>query len=548
MVRALLLGILVLAMSGAAAGQALSVLQVKVVLLDAARNPAPVPRHVLLISENPASATPRQVVTSLDGTAQIRLRPGNYTVESDRPVAFLGKSYQWTLTVDIAAGRDAVLELTADNAEIAPVATADTPSAGTPETDPAFLLSQWRDSVVGLWTPTTHASGFIVEASGLIVTNQRAIGAASSVEVQLSATVKVAGTVLAADAARDAAVLRIDPKAAASVRPVPVQCGPEPPAALADGQEIFTIGVPLRPPTRMTSGIARRATAQAIDADLVLPRGSAGGPVFAASGIVLGITSMMGEDDGSDGGNSRVVRIGQVCEVVAAAREKMKTSPAPDAAHLPLEPERPFPPEALAAASKGRAGSLNPYQVSTSTFDVNFITPVLIYGAQHPPVPAAKAGGTQATRPPEPPQTRPLMDFANWSEYVADYPPVLLVRVTPKMVEGFWTTVGRVAAQTQGVALPPLKRIKSGFGRLRAMCGDAEVVPIHPFRLEQRVSDSEAVYEGLYVFDPAALGPQCGTVKLILYSEKEPEKGETRVVDAAVIQRIWDDFAGYRAR
>jgi hypothetical protein len=64
--------------------------------------------------------------------------------------------------------------------------------------------------------------------------------------------------------------------------------------------------------------------------------------------------------------------------------------------------------------------------------------------------------------------------------------------------------------------------------------------------LEQRVSDTTTMYEGLYVFDPAALGPQCGPVKLVLFSEKEPEKGDTRVVDPKVLQQIWQDFAPYR--
>ena len=80
------------------------------------------PRHALLISDNPATAPPRRIVTAVDGTADVRLRPGNYTVESDRPVVFHGKAYQWTQIVDIVAGRDAVLELTADNAEVEPAA------------------------------------------------------------------------------------------------------------------------------------------------------------------------------------------------------------------------------------------------------------------------------------------------------------------------------------------------------------------------------------------------------------------------------------------
>ena len=146
-----------------------------------------------------------------------------------------------------------------------------------------------------------------------------------------------------------------------------------------------------------------------------------------------------------------------------------------------------------------------------------------------------------------PAAVRPLIDFGNWSEYVADFPPVLLLRVTPRLVEGFWTTVARGAASTQGVSLPPIKRFKSGFSRMRVFCGEKEVTPIHPFKLEHRVSESDVVAEGLYVFDPGALGPQCGTVKLVLYSEKEPDKASSRVVDPKVIQQVWQDFEAYRA-
>ena len=82
---------------------------------------------------------------------------------------------------------------------------------------------------------------------------------------------------------------------------------------------------------------------------------------------------------------------------------------------------------------------------------------------------------------------------------------------------------------------------------MRVFCGDAEVTPIHPFKLEQRVSESDAIYEGLYVFDPGALGPHCGTVKLVMYSEKDLEKGDTRVVDPGLLEQIWRDFEPYRA-
>ena len=323
-----------------------------------------------------------------------------------------------------------------------------------------------------------------------------------------------------------------------SIRRSPHRCGPcrcgcaqaaKPP--VVDGQELFTIGAPLREQkgidgrNRQPRGAAcHRRRLQSSRA------GSAGGPVFTAGGGVVGITSIVDEKDESRRGVFRVVRIDDACEVVASAEKKMKDAAPPNGTHLPVEPARPFPVDALKDAAQRRAGSLSPYQMSSSDFDVAFITPVLIYGAQYQSEQTSRRERGRGTRTPdaEPTVVRPLMDFSNWSEYVADFPPVLLVRVTPKLVEGFWTTVARGAAQTQGVSLPPIKRVKSGFSRMRAFCGDAEVTPIHPFKLEQRVSESDAIYEGLYVFDPGALGPQCGTVKLVLYSEKEPEKGDTR--------------------
>ena len=60
------------------------------------------------------------------------------------------------------------------------------------------------------------------------------------------------------------------------------------------------------------------------------------------------------------------------------------------------------------------------------------------------------------------------------------------------------------------------------------------------------MSETDTIEEGLYVFDPAALAPSCGTVKLTLYSEKEPAKADTLIVDPKILQRIWDDFAPYR--
>ena len=544
MLRALVLVTLAL-VPHAVSGQAGGVLRVRVVLVDADGKATPVPRHALLVSENPVSAAPRRVVTGIDGTAVLKLRPGNYTVESDRPVTFLGKTYEWTQMVDITAARDVVLELTAENASIEPVAPAAGASAGAPESDPGFMETQWRDSVVAVWTPTMHASGFVIGANGLIATNHRGVGNAASVQVQVTPTVKVAAAVVAADPARDVAVLWVDPKAVALVRPVPLGCGQSEPPPLAVGQQVFALGVSVDQRKRMASATVSSVDSRAIVADIMLGADS-GGPVFTSGGSLVGITSAVDEKDVRGRGDLAVVRVEEMCGIVASAETKMKGAAAASATHLPVEPATAFPADALANAAKRRAGGLSPYRMSSSTFDVAFITPVLLYAARHPADGAGSGPQDAGNASIQADRIRPLLEFSNWAEYVDEIPPVLLVRVTPKLVEGFWTTVARGAARTQGVSIPPIKRFTSGFLRLRAFCGNAEVMPIHPFRLEQRVSETDAIYEGLYVFHPVALRPECGTVKLELYSEKEPRKADLRAVDPKIIQQVWDDFAPLR--
>jgi len=518
--RALVLSILVVAAQTAIAGQTLVVLHIRAVLTDATGRATPVARHALIISDNPPTTEVRRVLLGLDGTANVRLRPGNYTVESDNPLVFQGKAYHWRQTLDIVAGRDSALDLTLANAVVEPIAPGTT-AADTPlKTDTSLLLRQWLDSVVALWTPTAHGSGFLVDATGLIATNQRVVGDATSVEVQLSRSIKVAGTVVEADRQRDIALVRINPAVMASITPVPLGCPRSSTLPVARGQEIFTLAAPLRQEKDWTSGTVSRVDAHTIASDLTLATGGTGGPVFTASGDLVGLSSLPDERDEPRRGATRVVRIDGACELVAAAAQKVKDAPAPSETHLPVEPTEPAPIDAFKDAVKRRAGSLLPYQMAASEFDVAFITPVLNFAAQ----------------------SQPNQNFSNWSDYVADIPPVLFVRVTPKMAESFLAKMARGAAYTQGMALPPLKRLKSGFQRLQAYCGSAEVTPIHPFKLDLRVSETDAVYEGLYVFDPAALGPGCSTVSLVLYSEKEPAKADTRVIDPKMLQQIWRDF------
>ncbi len=528
MFRGLVLAILVMMASHTDAAQLRGVLHITVALVDGNQQVTPVPRYALLISDNPPSAIPRRVLTSLEGVVDVRLAPGTYTVESDQPVALEGKAYQWTLFVDIVDGRDVVLELTSDNAEVVPMTDAATSALAPLEAAPSSLLAEWQNSLVAIWTATAHGSGFLVDLDGLVVADQQVIGTATSVEVQLSPSVKVAGTVIASDVRRGVALIRISPTIAASVKTLPLVCD-TPATPLAVDEAVVALEAPLGRLRGANTGSIERILTNVLDTDLRSSTGGTGGPAFGSDGRLIGLTTMVPERDGRRPEGIRIVPVGRVCGLIALQTEKISMTPPPSATHLPVELLQPVPAGPTAADVPAPATSPGFYQMSTSDFDIAFITPVQL---------AALQGRSDSNDIME----RLRSNFSNWTEYVDSAPPVLMIRVTPKLVEGFWAKVARGAASTVGMAIPSIKRLKPDFASMRVLCGDAEIVPVHPFKLEHPVSGSDLLVEGFYAFDPGALTPTCPTVTLELFSEKDTNKADTVVVDPKVIQQIWQDF------
>jgi trypsin-like peptidase len=517
--------------------QELRVLHIKVTVTDADGRARPVPRHALLISENPTSSVPRRVFTSLEGTADVRLRPGNYTIESDEPLIYQGQSYQWMQILDVPAGRDTTIDFTAANAEVKETSRSATMAAG--QSSPSELLMAWQENVVTLWSDTARGAGFVLDPRGLILTNERIVGASETIEVQFTATRKVAGRVLAADRTKNVAVIWIEPSLVSALPPAKLGYKNDA-TALAEGQDVFAVDPSVLDHKRLASGRLTRIETAALETDIRLEDEASGVPILAGSGAIIGITS------GDDRRGADAVRIDEASALIAAAEKKMASVAAPKATLLPVEPARPS--DAWKETAPKRIANLKPYQFSSSDFDVTFITPLLNHVIHHPPdrtTGASTPGGAQDISDLDP-SRRALEDFGNWSDYVRDIPPVLIIRATPKFKENFWTTVGRVAASTQGVSLPPFKKMQDSFARMRLSCGQTEVTPIHPFRIERRLDNDTGVFEGLYVFDPASIGAQCSEVKLVLFSEKSPAKGDEHVVDAKMLEQLAKDVAAVR--
>jgi hypothetical protein len=518
-------------------------LRIAVTLVDAAQAPTPVQRHALLLSDNPPSAAPRLIFTAADGTVVLTLRPGSYIVESDRPVSFGGRAYLWTQMVEIVAGRELSLELSTNNAEIVPLEALSSPADASTSREDPLLMSKYQESVVAVWSPTARASGFVVDSRGLIATDGRAIGTATVVEVQLTPTVKVPAHVLRSERSHDVAMVRVDPSLVATRPALALACPPSRAPSLDDGQAIASIMVPHESEKELVRGGVTALQARRVETDVRLPFGGSGGPVFNDAGLVVGLTSMAVEP-ASRPDEAAVVQTVFICEALATALPMMSGAAPPAATRLPVDPIRPYPAGALENARSGTTPNAAVPVLSSADFDVAFITPPMVHRARQR---SGWTGGRSGRAPEAEARLGRLTEFGAWSEYFNRMPAVLIVRVTPKMVEGFWKRLGREAARTQGTVLPPFKDFKTSFRHMRATCGGADVTPIHPFVLEHRVDEKRVIREGLYVFDPDAFGPQCGTMTLSLYSEAQPERADTLTPTRTVLDQIWNDFAPYRA-
>jgi serine protease Do len=155
-----------------------------------------------------------------------------------------------------------------------------------------------------------QGSGFIVGADGLILTNAHVVSDAQEVTVKLQDRREYKAKVLGSDPSTDVAVLKID----AHDLPV-VSLGN--PKQLAVGDYVLAIGAPFGFEQSATSGIVS-AKGRSLPGDGYVPfiqtdaavnPGNSGGPLFDASGAVVGINSQIYSQTGGYMGLSFAIPI-----------------------------------------------------------------------------------------------------------------------------------------------------------------------------------------------------------------------------------------------
>lgn len=528
--------------------------KVQAILVDKDLNQKPVPHLAIhLIADGSPAGSPLEAKTDFEGKAEFQASPGKYRLTTPQGVDFQGRHYAWEIEIEVS-GRSASVDLSNDNARVAdppvaePVRKAD---------DLTSMFQKYQKSVVTVWSEIGSGTGFVVDPAGLVLTNQHVIGPSELISVQFDSKRKVAAKLLAFDAERDVAVFYADLSAFPGAIAAPIARVPAGRELAVEGERVFTIGSPLGLKKIITSGIVSKVEARAIISDVNINHGSSGGPLFNALGEVIGITTFL-VPGGNGPGVAGVVRIDQAFPVMEQARRKMKDVSLPSARLLPVEPSDPYPLDSLKEMTRSSRVDTKPYIFTVGGFDVALGTPVLEYELRSETGREAAEEKSKRTRKRgesghAEPKFEPLQDLHEWAEYTGEYRPVLLVQAAPQVREKLMASLGHeLLPAAPFIGGPPRLQFRTDFYRMKLLCGSREVEPIQPGKAatvvdthNAFVSVTDATYVGIYSYPPDAISPACGKVTLQLYSEKDPNKAESKDLDPKSIERVWNDFRPY---
>lgn len=176
--------------------------------------------------------------------------------------------------------------------ETQPVSTVPGPVEPGTDEPVAAVAAALAPAVVQIETGTGLGSGFIYDASGLILTAAHVVDGSDSVAVRLADGSRLDGTVLGADAATDVAVVQVDGGADLPVAVLATDID------LQVGQVAVAIGSPFGLDQSVTAGIISalgRSTETpggaipAIQTDAPINSGNSGGALADRQGRIIGI-------------------------------------------------------------------------------------------------------------------------------------------------------------------------------------------------------------------------------------------------------------------
>ncbi|BAU14018.1 serine proteinase [Leptolyngbya sp. NIES-3755] len=154
----------------------------------------------------------------------------------------------------------------------------------------AQLTGRSVSSIVRIRTTSGRGSGFLIDSSGLVITNHHVVGSAFTVNVDLYDGSTRVGRVLRRDPELDAALVQLE-GGSIEIAGLPV-CQTN---AVRVGESVIAIGNPLSLSNSVTQGIVSGfrldGDRRLIQTDTAINPGNSGGPLMNRQGAVIGIVT-----------------------------------------------------------------------------------------------------------------------------------------------------------------------------------------------------------------------------------------------------------------
>ncbi len=170
---------------------------------------------------------------------------------------------------------------------------------------------------------TSLGSGFVIDPTGYIVTNNHVIGEADEIIIRMSDEEEYPAEIIGRDVQLDIALLKIEPN-----RELPyVEFGDS--SAARVGDWVMTIGNPFGLGGSVTAGIVSARHRQInsgpyddyIQTDASINRGNSGGPMFNMGGQVIGVNTLIFSPTGGNVGIGFSIPANRVKLVIEQLRE-----------------------------------------------------------------------------------------------------------------------------------------------------------------------------------------------------------------------------------
>ena len=519
---------------------------------------------LLIIS--PRGDTTR-VSTDLEGRVERAFKPGVYRIESAQAYEIGGARYKWGLyeTFEKDAG---TIELTQKNAQVETVAVTTTTTtltaaqrdsvvkdsiakAGPPPRKMRSEKELFDDYRSGVFTVygSQRGTGFLVDSSGLVLTNAHLLDGADEVRVLLDSDTKVYARRLVVDNAHDLAVLAIPAKRCAKCAVLPMFDSAKT-AMPTVGDRVLALGSPFNKVGVLSTGIVSNADQQSIVSEVSLGYLNTGGPLLNADGFVVGLNSYKPPAVVGTGRVSTSVAAPVLESALARAHDSLSAArfkPVSDSL-LPVVPKDPFPSEPVAAVSGlGATLDLHNYRAEIGPFRIFVMTPQVMAWRE---VQAQKALAERKRNDPKKAATwttiDPIEGWRDWSDYLNERRAVVVVNVMPDKTQFPFYEPDKIQGIDEG-----------NFKDMKIYRDGVEIVPVEKVRVpamlnveQTKAAGKPVAMQGIYVyriedFAPRAVGTTAAYTVQITDAAKVGQPYKVSLLPGT-IEQLWKDFTAYR--